>query len=53
MCGFVKEGECWRVRINKEVKQILQGDDIVKIIKSLMLKECKTERCQNQLQRLK
>jgi hypothetical protein len=32
--GLVKEGDSWRIRMNKEIKDILQGADIVKFIKS-------------------
>jgi hypothetical protein len=32
--GLVKEGDRWRIRMNKEIKDILQGADIVKFIKS-------------------
>jgi hypothetical protein len=35
MYGPVKEGECWRIRTNKEIKGILQSDDIVKSIEYL------------------
>jgi hypothetical protein len=44
--------EPWRVRTNKGLKDILQGEDIVKFIKSFMLKESKTKECQNRLQQL-
>ena len=33
ICGPKKEGESWRIRTNKEIKDILQGEDIVKFIK--------------------
>ena len=33
----VKEGELWRIRTNKEIKDTLRGQDIVKFIKSLHL----------------
>lgn len=52
----VKEGEPWRTRTNKETKDTLQGQDIVKFIKSLhlrwfgQLKECKSKTCINKLQ---
>jgi hypothetical protein len=32
--GLVKEGERWGIRSNKEIKDMLQGEDIVKFIKS-------------------
>jgi hypothetical protein len=32
--GPIKEGDSWRIRMNKEIKDILQGADIVKFIKS-------------------
>jgi len=54
----VKEGESWRIRTNKEIKDTLQGQDIVKFIKSLHLrwygqfKECKSKTCQNKLQQV-
>jgi hypothetical protein len=35
--GPVEEGTWWRVRTNKEVKDILERTDIVKFIKSLRL----------------
>jgi len=34
----VKEGEPWRTRTNTEIKDTLQGQDIVKFIKSLYLR---------------
>jgi len=34
----VKEGEPWRIRTNKEMKDTLQGQGIVKFIKSLHLR---------------
>ena len=48
---FVIEGDRWRMRISKEIKDILQGEGIVKFIKFLqldgvvILKECKTKEC--------
>jgi hypothetical protein len=36
---------------NKEVKNILEGEDGVKLIKNkVTLKECETKECQNKLQ---
>jgi hypothetical protein len=35
ICGSINEGESWRVRTNKEIEDILEGADIVKLIKSL------------------
>jgi hypothetical protein len=32
--GPVKEEGCWRIRKDKEIKDILQGEDIVKYSKS-------------------
>jgi hypothetical protein len=32
--GPIKEGDSWRIRKNKEIKDILQGADIVTFIKS-------------------
>ena len=32
--GLVKEGERWGIRSNKEIMDMLQGEDIVKFIKS-------------------
>jgi hypothetical protein len=37
ICRFVKEGQRWRMRINKEIKDILQREDIVKFMKFLRL----------------
>ena len=34
----IKEGEPWRIRTGKEIKDTLQGQDIVKFIKSLHLR---------------
>jgi hypothetical protein len=49
ICGPIKEGEQWRRRTNKEIKDILQGIDIVIFIKSLRLRWCAhVERMQNQ-----
>jgi hypothetical protein len=33
--GPVKEGEHWRIRTNKAIQDILEGEDNVKFIKSL------------------
>jgi hypothetical protein len=33
--GPAQEGERWRIRTNKEIKNILQGADMVKMTKSL------------------
>jgi hypothetical protein len=43
------KGDSWRIRINKEIKYILQGADIVKFIKSSRIR-CygHIERMQNQ-----
>jgi hypothetical protein len=38
--GPVKEGESWRIGTNKEIKDILQGTDVVKFVKSLRLRWC-------------
>jgi uncharacterized membrane protein YheB (UPF0754 family) len=51
------KGEHWRVTTNKEIKDILHGEDTAKFIKSLqdsmiMSKECKTRLWQNILQQL-
>jgi hypothetical protein len=56
--GPLKEGEHWRVTTNKQIKEILHGEDTAKFIKSLqdsmvMLKECKTRQWQNKLQQLR
>jgi len=45
------------MRRNKNIQDILQGEDIVQFAKYLqddnvMLKECKTKECQNTLQQL-
>jgi hypothetical protein len=56
--GPIKEGDSWRIRMNKEIKDILQGADIVKLTKSSRIrwyghvKKCKTKECQNKLQQL-
>jgi hypothetical protein len=34
MCGPVEEGECGQIRTNKEIKDIVQGEAIVKFMKS-------------------
>jgi hypothetical protein len=34
----ITEGEGWRIRTNKEIKDILQGDVIIKFIKSILLR---------------
>ena len=45
----VKEGEPWRIRTNKEIKDTLQWQGIVKFIKSLHLRWYKeVERMQKQ-----
>jgi hypothetical protein len=36
--GPIKAGDSWRIRTNKEIKDILQGADIVKFIKSSRIK---------------
>jgi hypothetical protein len=47
--GPIKEGDSWRIRTNKEVKDILQGADIVKFIKSSRIRWYgHVERMQNQ-----
>jgi hypothetical protein len=33
--GPLTEGECWRIRTNKEIKGILHGVDCEKFIKSI------------------
>jgi hypothetical protein len=38
--GPINEGESWRITINKEIEDILEGADIVKCIKSLRLRWC-------------
>jgi hypothetical protein len=38
ICGPLKEGGRWVIITNKEVKDISQGADIVKFIKSLRLR---------------
>ena len=38
ICGPVIEGTRWRIRTNKEIKDISQRTDIVKFIKSLRLR---------------
>jgi hypothetical protein len=38
--GPINEGESWRIRTNKEKEDILEGADIVKFIKSLILRRC-------------
>jgi hypothetical protein len=35
--GPVREGERWRIRSNREVQEILRGEDIVKFLKSQRL----------------
>jgi hypothetical protein len=39
ICTSVKEGETWRIIINKEARGV-QGADIVKLMKSLRLRCC-------------
>jgi hypothetical protein len=34
MYGPTKEGDSWRIRTNKEIRDIVLGADIVKLIKS-------------------
>jgi hypothetical protein len=36
--GPINEGESWRIRTNKEIKDILEGADIVKLIKISQIK---------------
>jgi hypothetical protein len=54
----VKEGEPCRTITNNDINDTLQGQDIVKFIKSLylrwygQLKECKSKTCHNKLQHL-
>ena len=38
ICGPKKEGESWRIRTNKEIKDILQGTDVVNFITFLQQK---------------
>jgi hypothetical protein len=38
--GPINEGENWRIRTNKEIEDILEGADIVKFIKLLILRWC-------------
>jgi hypothetical protein len=35
--GPVREGERWRIRSNRELEEILRGEDIVKFVKSQRL----------------
>jgi hypothetical protein len=35
--GPVKEGERWRIRSNRELEEIIRGEDIVKFVKSQRL----------------
>jgi hypothetical protein len=35
--GPVREGERWKIRSNRELEEILRGEDIVKFVKSLRL----------------
>jgi hypothetical protein len=43
------KGDSWRIRMNKEIKDILQGTDIVKFIKYSTIRWCgHVERMQNQ-----
>jgi hypothetical protein len=47
--GPINEGESWRIRTNKEIEDILEGADIVKFIKSLLLRWCeRIERMNNE-----
>jgi hypothetical protein len=53
-CTPIKEEGRWRIRINKEIKDMLQWADIVKCIKSLRLRCCgcvemmdNEKKCQN------
>jgi hypothetical protein len=49
MYGPKKEGDSWRMRTNKEIKDILQEVDIVKCIKSSRIRwHGHVERMQNQ-----
>jgi hypothetical protein len=32
--GPVREGERWRIRSNRELEEIIRGEDIVKFVKS-------------------
>jgi hypothetical protein len=36
--GSIREGEDWRIRTNKEIKDILQEEVIIRITKSLLLR---------------
>jgi hypothetical protein len=36
--GPIIEGDSWKIRTNKEIKDILKGADIVKLIKSSRIK---------------
>ena len=47
ICGCVKE-ESWRLRTNKEIKDILQGQKLPDCYGMVTLKEC-----QNKMQQLK
>jgi hypothetical protein len=38
--GTINEVESWRIRTNKEIKDILEEADIVKFIKSFRLRWC-------------
>jgi hypothetical protein len=44
----VKEGENWRIGTNKEIRNMLQGGNILKFIKPLRLRwYCHAERMQS------
>jgi hypothetical protein len=56
--GPLKGRERWRITTNKKIKDMLNGEDTAKFIKSLqdsmvMLKDCKTRQWQNKLQQLR
>jgi hypothetical protein len=56
--GPIKEGEHWRIKANTKIKDVLQGENFVKLVKPrrlrcvVILEEYKIRECQNKLQQL-